>query len=93
MLILYFFATSGRLFNSLLVQGDWSDKTVLLPICYQKPSPLSKCIYMRERFIVGEKCTRVRINWWITLEINCSQRKELFVDIDLSVSVILRTGF
>ena len=83
------------MFNSLLVQGDWSDKTVLLPICYQKPSPLSKCvyIYMRERFIEGEVYEGENLNWWITLEINCTEGKELFVDIDLSVSVILRTGF
>ena len=46
-------------------------------------------IYEGEVHCEREKCTRVRINWWIELEINCSQRKELFVDIDLSVSVIL----
>ena len=50
-------------------------------------------IYMRERFIEGEVYEGENLNWWITLEINCTEGKELFVDIDLSVSVILRTGF
>jgi len=48
---------------------------------------------MRERFIEGEVYEGENLNWWITLEINCTEGKELFVDIDLSVSVILRTGF